>query len=86
MQSNPDDIKRLRSLRATLSEIEQQSGGKTDGENEAETECREQIAAIEGAWPDERLIEAYRATDQQLGNVEADALAAEIAVRNLSLA
>jgi len=85
VQSNPDDIKRLRSLRATLGEIEQQSGGKIDGENEAETECREQIAAIEGAWPDDRLIEAYRATDQQPGDVDTDALAAEVAVRNLSI-
>lgn len=80
MQSNPDGIKRLRSLRATLGEIEQQSGG-----NAAEIECREQIAAIEGAWPDERLIKAYRATDQQPGDVDTDALAAEIAVRNLDL-
>ena len=86
MQSNPDDIKRLRSLRATLGEIEQQSGGNADGGNAAETECREQIAAIEGALPDERLIKAYRATDQQPGDVDTDALAAEIAVRNLSLA
>ena len=86
MENNPDDLKRLRSLRATLGEIEQQTGGNTDGGNEVEAECREQIAAIEGAWPDERLLEAYGATDQQPGDVQTDALAAEIAARKLSLA
>ena len=86
MQNNIDDIKRLRSLRAALGEIEQKSGGNADGGSEAGAECREQIAAIEDAWPDERLIEAYRATDQQPGDVDTDALAAEIAVRHLSVA
>ena len=36
--------------------------------------------------PDDRLLEAYRATDRQAGNVATDALAAELAARDLSAA
>jgi len=59
------DIQRLRSLRATLGEIDSKprsGGGERDG---AEADCRAQITAIEQAWPDDRLLEAYRATDRQ---------------------
>jgi len=78
------DIQRLRSLRATLGEIDSKprsGGGEGDG---AEADCRAQIRTIEEAWPDDRLLDAYRATDRQAGNVATDALAAELAVRDLS--
>jgi hypothetical protein len=40
---------------------------------------------IEDEWPDERLVDTYKATGGESGNAEADALLAEIARRRLDV-
>jgi len=76
------DIARLRSLRATLEEMERPGFGPSD--DQVIADARSAIGTIEDEWSDDRLVQAYRATDGRPGNVEVDALKAEIERRRLS--
>jgi len=75
------EIAKLRSLRATLEEMERPGFGAAN--DAAIADARSDIGAIEEAWPDERLIAAHRATTGEAGDAEADALRAEIERRGL---
>lgn len=77
------DIAKLRSLRATLEEMERPGFGAAD--DQAIAAAKGGIDAIADAWPDKKLIDAYEATSVEVGNAEADALLAEIKWRNLDL-
>jgi hypothetical protein len=46
---------------------------------------RSDIKMIEDEWPDERLVDAYKATGGESGDAEADALRAEIERRGLDV-
>ncbi|WP_093333434.1 hypothetical protein [Sphingomonas rubra] len=75
------DIARLRSLRATLDEMLRPGFGEGD---EASIEAaRLEIGRIEADWPDTRLRDAHRQSDDQDAAVERDAIAAEIQRRGI---
>lgn len=73
---------RLRSLRATLDEMLRPGFG--EGDEAAIAEARSEIADIEAAWPDDRLVRSYRDSDDEAGDVERDALATEMQRRGLA--
>lgn len=76
-----NDIARLRSLRATLEEMERPGFGFANDQAIAGT--RSDIRMIEGEWPDERLLAAHEAAAATHDDAEADALLAEIRHRGL---
>ena len=75
------DIARLRVLRNTLLEMERPGFVTDDGE--AIASCRADIHAIEAAWSDDRLVDAYGRSSRESGDAEADALSAELRQRGL---
>lgn len=75
------DIAKLRSLRATLNETEQPGFHATDPT--AVEACRADIQAIEAAWPDDRLLATFSETNAEAGDVDGDAMRAEITRRGL---
>jgi hypothetical protein len=77
------DIARLRSLRASLDEMERP--GPTADDSEAIATCRADIARIEEAWPDRRLLDDYARGSGESGDAEADALRSEIERRGLAV-
>lgn len=79
------DIQRLRSLRATLNEIEITSKGTTASPDDNEAGVRSAIEQIEQAWPDDKVIEAYQATDRRPGEVQTDAIVSELRHRGLDV-
>jgi hypothetical protein len=84
--ASPPDIDRLYNLRERIAELESGKVRTTDAKDRdtsAETLAmfRRSADAIEAAWPDNRLIAAYRLVNES----ERDALLAEIERRGLIL-
>ena len=77
------DLARLRSLRATLDEMLRP--GFSQDDEAVVAACRADIEAIEQDWPDQRLIDAHREGEGAPGDLEVDAVLAEIRRRDLDV-